>query len=291
MTGLGPEEDEQEAEDISVGKLAIKIAKIEAQVERERKSIVKRVGAWGGLIALVVAVSTGSFSLYDNLVLRPRQERAASGGELREIVGRLSEINSRLVEVQLENNLTKLRALSMAANAEKATILARADRIIDNARSEATFPDYITFSYEHSNFGNSERALLYANAALEVAETEQHRGEALRYIARGLFAPGPSQDVDAARGYFNESIATFQGSGVVGSAALVLNTYADWVLYEAVLVGCDAGRDVYKRFEQELVDMPAPQAVISATIDSISIGLETNSTCDEFIASIGIERD
>lgn len=278
-----PEENYKKAESSSVNELAIKVAKLEVQIEHERNSIVKRLGAWGGLIALVLSVSTGAFSLYDNFVLKPRQERAATGGELRKIVGRLSEINSRLTEVQLERDLTKLRALSMAANAEKATILARADWIIDNVRSEASFPDFIALSFEHSNFGNSERSLLYANAALEVAETEQFRGEALRYKARALFAPGPVQDIQAARGYFEDSIATFKKSGVVGHPGLVLNTYVDWVLFEAVLKGCDAGRNVYKRLEQELIEMPAPAEVISASKSSIRIGLEANSICDGIV--------
>lgn len=283
MSVLEPEENGQNAEGASVNKLAIKVAKLEVQVERERKSIVKRIGAWGGIIALAVSVSLGSFSLYDNLVLRPRHERAASGDELRDIVGRLAEINTRLTEVQFENNPTKLRALSMSVNAEKATLITRADSIIDSVRSEASFPDLITLSFEHSNFGNAERSLFYANAALEVAETQQFRGEALRYKGRALFAPGPAQDFDAGRRFFNESIAAFRKSGVVGHAALVLNTYADWILFEAVLQSCDAAQDIYKRLKQELIKMPAPAAVVSTTIESISIGLEANSTCDGII--------
>ena len=88
MNTLETEENGQSAEGTSVNELASKIARLEVEVEHERKSIVKRLGVWGGLIALVVSVSTGWFSLYDNLVLKPRQERTASGGELRNIVGR-----------------------------------------------------------------------------------------------------------------------------------------------------------------------------------------------------------
>lgn len=83
-----------------VAHLAERITRLEGRLDEDKRSTPKRVTLWAGPLALVFAILTGAFQLWDGLVLRGQGAAEAKQRDLNSHVRRLIELNSRIFRLQ-----------------------------------------------------------------------------------------------------------------------------------------------------------------------------------------------
>jgi hypothetical protein len=230
--------------------LAERVAVVESKVEAEERSWVRRSSLLGSLLALLISILSGGYNIYDNAVVRPSQAEDDALGELRQIVGRLSEINWKLIE-QWSGDPQRARMVQMTANGEKVSLLDRADQIVAALGPRIGLSEYLTLAYEHLGFGDNATALRYANAAIAVAASPGLRAEAYRYKARALFAPGDTQDLDKAREAYREGLKAASG-GTMSASNAAATIYVDWLINEAAFGDCARLAPLLDEIEQGL---------------------------------------
>ncbi len=249
--------------------LSERLAALEGQVEIDRRSVVKRVGAWGGLVALVISLITGSFTIYEKFVANPAARRDALVSEMQTIVARFSSINSKLVELQLEGDLRKLQALSQNANTEKFVLLDRADTIIRSLGDDFGVGHYIQLAYEHLNFGQSKMAEHYAKRAFTSARNPLLKAEAVRYRGRALFLDGEIQNKILAREAFREAIVLADRIPGFLSTQVLGSIYADAIGSELFFGDCDMVPALVNEMNGKFVERQAPLGVAQAILIQI----------------------
>jgi hypothetical protein len=217
--------------------LAERIAILESKVAAEERSWTRRSTVIGSVLALLISILSGGYSIYDNAVVRPSKAQEESLGELRQIVGRLSEINWKLIE-QSGGDPQRARMVQMTASGEKVSLLDRADQIVAAMGPRIGLSEYLTLAYEHLSFGDNATALRYANAAIAVAATPGLKSEAYRYKARALFLPGATQNLEEGRAAFAAGLKVASGGGTLSANNAAATLYVDWLINEAWFGDC-----------------------------------------------------
>lgn len=246
-----------------------RVAKLEVQLENDKKSFVRRFSVWAGLIALAISIVTGSYNIFDQFYFKPEREKEEALQLLRSIVSRLSDVNWRLVELQLKGNAELIRFVGMVANGEKVSILSKADDIVSAYPHDVGFSEYIVLAQEHLNWGNFERALAYANAAHRAAEGSVFRMEASRYKARALFAPGPQQNIGEARQIFSSLAEDIKAHAGYRAPGMLGNVYEDWIIAEMYFGECARARELYAKLISEYDALGVDDSLKSTMVQAI----------------------
>lgn len=256
-----------------------KVEEVQQRVEAEKRSWSRRSAVLASSLALFISILSGGFNVYDQAVLRPSQANEDSLGELRRTIGRLTEINWKLAELSTDENLQKVRVVQMIANGEKVSLLQRADQIIDALGPRIGLSEYLTLSLEHLNFGDSERAVRYAEAGIAAAATPAFKAEAHRNLGRALFAPGSTQDLARGRQSFAESLKLASGLSAYQSSNLLVSLYSEWAFNEAAFGDCDRAVALYEEFLGRIGgDMFSPEGAVTAHF-SVAAALSNQSRC------------
>lgn len=259
-----------------------RLSRIEGRLEEDERSIAKRLSLWGGLVALVVSIMIGGFQIYEYTILRQREAREASIIQLGTFVRRITQLNSEIARSALlaENPREKaiVNAEAKIINSEKLSIVRLADRLLQEAPEAAGFATYATIAYEMLAQGNNDKALSYATTALEASQTTPEKAEALRYIARVLFAPGDTQDIEMARQKFEEVRQFAQTETSYLRSQLVANAISDLVIAEVFYGDCDRAVSAIQSLKQDMSTESSP-LLLQLALGEIGNLLQGNNRC------------
>lgn len=255
-----------------------KVEEVEQRVEAEKRSWSRRSTVLASTLALLISILSGGFNVYDQAVLRPSQAAEDSLAELRRTVSRLTEINWKLAELEASSPNT-VRTVQMIANGEKVSLLQRADQIVDALGPRVGLSEYITLAVEHLSFGEGKRAIRYAEAAVALAGSPGLRAEAMRYRARALFMPGPTQDIEAARATYAEGLTVAAEMAELQSPGILISFYTDWALNESLFGDCDRIVTLRQAFIDALTQMRATQDAMNTAYASFTGALRAQNRC------------
>ncbi|CUI01124.1 hypothetical protein [Leisingera aquaemixtae] len=220
-----------------------RIRALEVRIENDEKSTIRRFGALGGIIALVLSIVMGFISFADRVYFQGVKDRESSRAELRAITARITEINWKLLS-NSDLNSAASQAISKVANGEKVSLIVRANELSEELSYDLGFAELIVLSAESLNFGMNEVARKYARVAIKKSEIPAFRSESARYLARSLFAPGEGSDPEKARSVFRESIAIGSRSLDLAAQYAAQNAYVDWIISEVSHGNCDVAQDL-----------------------------------------------
>ena len=257
-----------------------RIAVIENRLKEEQKSLARKLGQYGGLIALILSILIGIYTVYDKMILEQDRENAKNQAEMHRIVARITEINWKLIELGFQNAPEKLEPLVKNANGEKIALLEQASSLSQSLGEQVGLAASILLSSENLNFGKNDRALFHANTAMALADTAGFRAMSLRYRGRALFASGSTQDIEQARKDFQGSIQLAKESSSTQEHYIVVNTYADWIILEAMFGDCNAGKRTRSEAEQEIGELfPHNPMVLTSFKENVKKILSTQHRC------------
>ncbi len=252
-----------------------RISRLEGRMENEERSIEKRVSLWGGIIALMISLIIGTFQIYEYTILRQSEAREAKIIQIGTFVRRITELNSEISRLSVftdtPEKMARANVGAKIINGEKLSIVRLADRLLQEDPDAGGFAAYATIAYEMLTQGNNSKALEYANAALEKSQTVPEKIEAQRYIARILFAPGVTQDIQEARKVFLDAKSLALNETSYLRSQLTASAISDLVVSEALFGDCDQS----KLAMDELETLMATED--SALVFQLSIGEIRNS--------------
>ncbi len=269
--------------DTSGASVEERLARIEGQLGADERSLLKKVGLFGGLIALFISIFTGGFQVFDQLVLRQQAAFNADARELAGYVRRIAELNSEIVKLSVGQDTQQIDPVSVqivkVINAEKASTLSLADRLIERQPATADFANLITLSFEHMNFGNNAQAAVYAKRAEHLSISQFERAESLRYLARAQVLPSGLQNIELARQTFTTALDSARKIQSFLRPQLIASVYADWINGESWYGDCNRARELLSELHDELSTSVAGQNALSVAMGEIHTLTQTNTNC------------
>ena len=163
--------------------LTTRLTELEAKVETDKNSIWARTGAVAGVFGLFLSIINGAFTLVDQLIWRPDEEKIGEYNAFKGDVRSLISIDEDLLK---QSNNPMVLAY---ANQKKQSVLQDVNRLLRLLGPSASAKDgkYFIGSYDYNILsqasyqgGNVEAALRFSKDAVQAADNTHTRSELLR---------------------------------------------------------------------------------------------------------------
>jgi hypothetical protein len=178
--------------------LAEDMAALKASHAAATPGALERFRAHAGVVALVISLATGGFTLYDRIVLEPARESAAQAAAVRADLDALSAISLAIQQAFLKDEETGLTTRSALAP-RRVALIKRAEKAYERRPQEFLFNDLLMMSDESLQFNQIAAAKRFGEAALGLAEGSVERLSAHMMLAHAYAAYGPDRDAAGAR--------------------------------------------------------------------------------------------
>lgn len=262
-----------------------RLDEIQRKVATDEASIHKRISEWGGVVALVISIAVGGFTLLDQGVFAPKERRSDALSELNDIVIEIARTNVAIMEAFSRSpggsgNDPAVGALSIGqqANAIKLPLLARAVEIVEDYPAYVDAATLLVLVTELTQAQDYDRAVRYADMARATAPLINLRIEATRMM--GVANTGLLDETRhaAARRLFEEAIAAAKQVKSVNGPWLVANALRDWTTFELMVGNCAAAAAVFARFQTD-VALPIGQAALATGAGFVLQSAQLMQTC------------
>lgn len=226
-----------------------RLSNLEDRFEVEERSFIKKFGAWGGIIALIISCLVGGLDVYDRLISSPKEAFAQKIARLGEISQQMRNHTIEQNRLMSEQRFAELQSYVPLAAAEKVSLLSEVETFEPNVIRGLDTATLTTFSWENLSFGNIKQARKFAEAAKENATSDIMEAEALRYLGMTYFAPGPDQDITAARNTYSSARALLDKSENMNVNMVKAGLYQAWIPMEARNGKCEYASGLFEEFK------------------------------------------
>jgi hypothetical protein len=231
-----------------VDDIAERLSSVEGKLAAStRTSPRKLIGELGGYAALIVSISVGVYTLYNNLVVQPVKERVQAEATFRSNMNALASINARMARAFSEN--------PQAAAAEMASITPQRLALLDEIeKADAKMPhipkfaDRLLMAGEYQGFGKLSEALHQIDLAEAAANDGFQEANASWWRAR---LNGLMGNFSVMRDTFGQALNQLKALGLKKTAFDVLRLYTEWVATEINNGECSQARDVHAKMVQD----------------------------------------
>jgi hypothetical protein len=229
--------------DARIDQMGERIARLEVKVEeKSQRTFQKLISDYGGIVALVLSITIGLFTLYDKLVVGPKAQRLQAETALRNDINELAGIGARIAGL----DWTKYDVASAQAQMLTPQRLALLERISNAGKrmpSVVQFADHMLLISEYEYFGRFPEAMDQAERAMEIAHGANERGNA--YWARARIDARLS-NLERMRSDFRTGVTVFKSLGLRDMASQIMPLYTQWIYLELVNGSCDTARAAYQ---------------------------------------------
>jgi predicted membrane-bound mannosyltransferase len=112
-----------------------------------------------------------------------------------------------------------------------------------------------------------------------LADSPGLKAESMRYRARALFMPGPTQDIEAARASYAEGLTLAAEMAAFQSPGILISFYTDWALNEALFGACERIPALRQEFIDGLTRMGASQDAMNTAYVAFTGALRGQTRC------------
>src|SRR5262249_30184150 len=236
--GASPASDRAD-KDVTLAMLVDRVKQLETAPLSRREQF----DSWAGLIALVLSISTGGFTLYDRIVLQPQVEQSQKLNEFHDAIARINEINK---------DLSAQTVMLGVANAEKELLLEKVESTLPTIRPLVGAPEFAVLAVETMNKGDAATAKLYIESAMGSPHDEAVHVDILRHRGQIYFMTGRAADTATAESSFVEAFQTLRKHKHWGASAERALLLRDWAVAEAYYGDCAHMRDRLQEFVEEI---------------------------------------
>jgi len=266
-------------DDHAVPRKAPTLAGLEARLELleqgKPKTWQEKFTRNGALIALVLSITTGAYTIYDNFWAKPRARIVAQNdADLREVQRGLAEIaaiNQSLGSMVTTNAAARL-SITGAASARKRAQLSLIMPLLSKGGVVLDASDYISLSDEIAWTGDTARARALTSAALQHATNDGDRINALSRLGAADFSLGEQAK---GREAFKEA-ARLAASNYFAPIRATLHSW--WATAEARNGNCAALPPLLAEF-QTAVDAIENVDVRDAAIQQLRFSMKEQRGC------------
>lgn len=261
-----------------VATLRARLADLESRpAGMARRTLLDKLGAIGGLLALVIALGTGTVTFWDDVVLRGEKQRVAEEETLRGWLNELTSINAQIQQAQASGNPQAAAALMSSFGPTKDRLMRNVSNIY-RERPEIFNPrDLFLLAAEALAFGDKESATKLIDDLLSRhGEDVQIRVEALQTKGRINGMAGVGQNADAARGFYREAVDLTASLPDGIAEPMRLQLLNEWLQFESTTTGdCDEAHRVLAQAFELMKSQTLPQLLIEQFRDIIFTTLES----------------
>lgn len=230
--------------DVRVDEIGERVSKIEGRMDdKSPKGFRKTLSEYGGLIALILSITIGDFTLYDNFLLQPSKERIQAKVNFRNDINELASINARIAGLDWDKTQAAI-AQAQVWTPQRMVLLDKL-KISDKAMPDVLkFGDRLLLVNEYEFFGRMQEALEQVELAHQSSTDAIQRANAYWAKAR---LNGKLNKLAAMREIYMSTLNEFKSLGLKNVAGSVMQVYMQWVASELVNGTCDTAYDAYSR--------------------------------------------
>jgi len=174
---------------------ASRLAVLEGQVEilkaalrPEKKSTFTLVKEYAGFVGVAISILTGSFTVWQTVVVQPEQKSAEVRTEFRGLINQLAAIEPEATQkIARATDSNEVAAVIGNANMNRISLLQRAEALLPRVKDDLSLIDYWVLSQAHWSSADFEKARTYATSAWKTASTNLEKAESLKYLAKANF--------------------------------------------------------------------------------------------------------
>ena len=271
---------------VRIASLENELEKLTEKFEGKDKSTFKKISEWAGLIALIVAISGGGFTVYDKLFIDPNKGRDLALSQLQGIVGDLTNTNAELLQLSQQLPPDQFALIASIKNGVKLTLARRAATIIEDLGGEVDAATMLVISSEFQQFEKLDESRRLAQMALTAADNDFIRAESKRYIADATFLLGGQDNISQARATYEEGLALARKMPGLQGFSIVGNIYRDWMIAESLGDNCDRTEKLLSAMQAELITANSLIAMQTSTAQ-VAKFLYDRKICPSLATSFG----
>lgn len=242
-------------------------------------SLVRRITTYGSIVTLILAIASGLYSWYVILIINSEKQSENQRSELGELVGRLAQIEEKMIEREPYEDLPRELSFLGAIESEKSVLLLRAARLI-----EVIGPEDSGFAlvFIARQFMNSDRdnAVKFAQMTIDTQTTLWQISDAYQIIGTINLS---EQDFDASvesASEFRSSVEIFFPITSPLAANQASRAYLLWNNRLLYIGQCDRAAEVVNEARQRLSVIEAtPIFSIDAFENIIANSYRSQSLC------------
>ncbi len=238
--------------------LATRVAVLEERTLPKHKTRLERIKDWGGIASLALTLAY-SFPLgvWDRFIEPDKKRAAEELVRLRDVVEQsvviISEGGKALAGIQ---DPFLYDTVGRAVNTRLFVLMSKHRELFEKHKELLTPPELLVIgnTFAFVNLPDAARPF-FVRAHERAGQDVQSKVEAIRQLAKGLFAQGPSRDQTQARGLFQQALQTLvttrSQQAMYSHAAL----QAEWALMELIDGDWQCGQDKLQLAQAELATL------------------------------------
>ena len=219
-----------------------------AQSRPYKRPLIDRLGAWGGFLALLVALATGTITFWDDVVLRGERQERQQVETVRGWLDELTRINTQIQQAQATGNMQHVNALVSSFSPTKDRLLRSISGVYRDRPDLFTDRDIFLLAHETLGLGDKQSADNLMNDILDRDSSDQHpqmlaEVKQLKARVRGLV--GDMHDPSAARQLYREAYDLTAQLPLGAREGLRVALLNEWLQFETTPSGdCDTAFEV-----------------------------------------------
>lgn len=230
--------------DERVDAIGERLATLEGKMEKEKaKSLKKRLSEYGGILALILSIVIGAFTVYDKIILQPKKEEVIELESFRKDINTLVQLSAQISSLNWEGNPAAAQAQAQNLTPQKVALIENIERYGEMHPDKYKFADRLMLVNENEQFSWHEKAIIHAKKALEISNDSLQTANAYWAIAR---INGRLNKLPDMRTYYEKAINEFEKVGLNSNAGAVMQIYTQWIYLELIQnESCDSARKVF----------------------------------------------
>lgn len=270
----------EEAKQPSVERAILdRLDKLEAH-QSEKKTLLERLGVWGGLVALLISISTGVFTIYDEAITKPVDEKDKKTQQFESIIASIATLSQELATKTASITDTAVKQqIGMLYNAQLLVLVRNAESIESQIREQITAPGYLILGNAELALGNIADAQRFLKLASERKTDPSTHAEILRFLGRALAMSNTPEGLTSARRAFDESGGIMIGFSQFGAPLQRANLLGDRLIAEAWFGDCNQLPELTTKFLAEVTSPGVLPEAVKALRINLSQNLQNQTRC------------
>lgn len=270
--------EDRDARDVVAAELITMRTRIEeleaARARPYHPPLIDRLGAWGGFLALIISVTTGAVTFWDDIVLRGEKQYQERVEDLRGWMTEIADMNAQITQAQASMDYNRAAALMGSLGPSKERLLNKIRPVYAENPELFTPRDRFLLANEFLAFGDKLTAAEVAEDLIGMAEgNTQLLAETEWFRARLSGLPGALHDPGVARERYALAAELTREMPLQLGLPLRLNMMNEWLQFEAVSGDCDTARDVLERYRAEVRSESVPQILAEQALNTLQLTL------------------
>ncbi|WP_375688338.1 hypothetical protein [Pseudooceanicola sp. LIPI14-2-Ac024] len=252
--------------------IEVRIARLEEKWRADEESLVKKYGAWGGVIALTLTILLGFFSISDrvDLFLSRDEVRAA---EFKKIAADARTLMLRAAEISAQSGPNAAAEYLSLARVEIHDRLSQLNSFSDSAEKYASFSDALSLSEFHASFSMFEQAKKFATIAETLASNNIEEIYVLNLWLRMFYMMATTESIEKARALLPVGVKLSSSLSASQHDGAIFQIYTSAISAETFLNSCERARQYLSELRDNLLNP------VEKFIDRMAAQAEENSNC------------